>query len=152
MLDVQSTPQNSESLRASDPDLPFLASEAAVDIEILLTGGEENLSALRRLTDRLHNSLDFSNEDGTPRSLMDPATLSVLGEAVTETAKNESLRRVEDLISEAVKIFKALSDENLKNNKNELEQARDFCINLSKAAMAYRKSIRDLRPSHPFRR
>ena len=152
MTHVLSRPQSNQGLRALDPDLPFLASEAAIDIEILLSGAKEDLSAIRRLAERLNNSIDSGTEDGRPRSLMDQATLTVLNEAVAEAVRHESLQRVEDLMSEALKIFKLLSDEHLKDNRNALEQARDFCVALSRAAMAYRKSIRDLRPSHPFRR
>ncbi len=139
-------------LRALDPDLPFLASEAAIDIEILLSGGQEDLSKLRDLAERLKNSIDEKAEEGRHRSLMDQATLSVLGEAVAESRISPEWQRVEELISEAIDLSKLLSKENLKENEDDLKRARDFCVALSRAAASYRKSIQNWRPSHPFRR
>jgi hypothetical protein len=152
MLSAVTPPQSNLGLRILDPDLPFLASEAAIDIDNLLSNRSEDLTAIRCLAERLRNSIESSGIGGSPRSLMDPATLTVLGEAVAETVGSESLQKVEDLLGEAAKIANSLSSGNPRENPLELEQARDFCVALSKAAIAYTKSIRDLQPSHPFRR
>jgi hypothetical protein len=141
-------PQSNHALRALDPDLPFLASEAAIDIDNVLSNGPKDSRATRALYDLLKNSIDLGNTDAPPRSLMDPATLTVLGEAVAE-ARRASLQSVEDLLGEAAKIAESLLNEH--PTRPELEQARDFCLALSRAAVAYRKSIRDMRPSHPYR-
>ena len=147
-------PQSNQPLRALDPDLPFLAIEAAVDIDNMLSNRSEDFKAIQRLTDRLKNSIDLSMEGKHYRSSnqLDPATLTVLGGAVSEVTGKDSLQKVKDLIDEASKIVAILSSKELKKNRKDLEQARDFCVALSKAALAYHKSIIDLRPSHPFRR
>ncbi len=144
--------QSNQGLRALDPDLPFLASEAAIDIDNLLSNRSKELTAIRRLASRLNNSIKLDTAGGPPRSLMDPAMLTVLGEAMGEALKNQSLQTVEDLLDEATKIAKVLSSEDLSQSPVESKQARDFCVALSRAVMVYHKSIRDLRPSHPFRR
>jgi len=145
--------QSDQSLRALDPNLPFLASEAAVDIENLLAHRCEDLKAIRTLANRLKNSIEAGTV-GSPhlRSLMDPATLTILNEAVAEVFKSASLQRVEDLLGEAAKMASLLSSADPKNISADLEKARDFCVALSRAAVAYRRSIKDLRPSHPFRK
>jgi len=138
-------------LRVLDPDLPFLASEAAVDIDNLIANKSEDLEAIRQLGKRLRNSMDEGTTGAPMRSLMDPATLSVLGEAVAGSERNE-LHKIGDLLLRASRIADVLSLDNPKENIGELVKARDFCIAFSKAALAYRRSIRELSSSHPFRR
>ncbi len=150
MSHVSAPPQNHQRLRVLDSDLPFLASEAAIDIDNLLSDRAKDFTAMRRLAELLNNSLDI--ESSAPRSLMDPATLIVVGGAVAEAIATQSLKKIEDLLHGAVKIAKSLSSEDPTASPSELEQARDFCLALARAAVTYRKSINDLRPAHPLRR
>jgi hypothetical protein len=143
--------QSNQGLYALDPNLPFLASEAAVDIDnLLFDRPPRDLTAMRRLAGRLNNSVEKGTPGGALRSLMDPVTLTVLGEAMENAGRSQSLQTVEDLLGEADKIAVTLSKEDPKENSQELEQARDFCVSLSRAVMTYHKSIRDLRPSIRF--
>ena len=144
--------QSSQRLRVLDPDLPTLALEAAIDIDKLLSNKTQNLTAMKRLAEQLKDSIQVGIADGPPRSLMDPATLNVLGEAIAEVMKSESLHRIEDFLGKAARIAELLSIESPTDNQDELKQVRNFCLALSRAVMAYHKSILDLRPSHPFRR
>ena len=140
-----------KGLQALDPDLPFLASEAAIDLDNLLSNKSKELTAIRRLAEQLKNSIHLSESGSCPRSLMDPATLTVLGEAVLQVAGKNRHSKIEDLLTQAALITEVLSNEDPENRDN-LEKARDFCVALSRAATVYRKSILDLRPQHPFRR
>lgn len=151
MLDIQEETHSSKGLRVLDPDLPLLASEAAIDIDNILSHRSRDFTAIRDLAERLKNSIKMSPA-GSPHSLMDPATLTVLGEAVAQTAGIGYIKKIDDLLSEAVKIGNELSSEDPAKKPEELKRARDFCLALSMAVAAYRKSIRDLRPTHPFRR
>jgi|SRR5665213_562833 len=144
--------QRNHGLRALDADLPFLASEVAVDLDNLLANRSKELNAIHRLAARLKNSIEFSASGGPPRSLMDPATLTVLGEAMTQGSTGSSSAKIDDVLSEAAKIGKVLETVDSAQNRKDLERARDFCVALSKAAASYRRAIRDLRPPHPFRR
>lgn len=141
-------------LRALDPDLPFLASEVAIDIDNLLAGVSTDQKAMRLLAGQLLNSIEVDSAGGPPRSQMDMATLTVLGEAILdlETVEEHSLGKVEDLLTKASQIANILSGDNPESNRKDLEQALSFCVALSRAAAAYSESIRDLRPSHPYRR
>jgi hypothetical protein len=145
-----SAESSTEALRALDPDLPFLASEAAVDIENLLANKSPSLSAVRKLAQRLRSAIEPARGGTPPRSLMDPATLTVVAEAVAQSATQPLT--LDDLLAQADKIAASLSRQNLTEVRNELTNARDFCVALSRAAVAYRESIYDLRPSHPYRR
>jgi hypothetical protein len=143
---------SNQGIHALDPDLPFLASEVAIDIDNLLSNNTKNLNAIKHLAERLKNSVEIGSNGNRPRSLMDPATLSILGEAVLKTKASTGTPKVEDLLLEANKIAEELFDANPQTDREGLERARNFCVALSMAAANYRKSIRDLRPSHPFRR
>lgn len=143
--------QNSHALRALDADLPFLASEAAIDLDNLRSGTSDELDAVRRLAARLKNSVAKSSPAQTPHTAMDPATLMVLGEAVTvSAAQGVTSQKVEDLLVKAGEIADFLSGERLTDEPGKLDTALLFCVALSRAALAYGKSLRDLRPSHPF--
>ena len=139
-----------QGLRALDPNLPLLATEAAVDIENILFNREKNYTAIQHLGDQLNNSIKPSSSNGPLSSLMDSATLTVLGEAMAETFRKETLEKIEDLLNSTAKIAKLLTSD--KTESKDLIQARNFCIALSRATIAYHKSIIDLGPSHPFRR
>lgn len=149
---VSEANQGRKGLRVLDLDLPFLASEAAIDIDNLLSNRSKEVTAIRLLADQLRNSIEISSSGEPLRSLMDQATLTILGEAVARTAGEAYSKKVDDLLSEAVKISKELSSDEPTRNPKELERARDFCVALSTAVVAYHKSISDLTPQHPFRR
>jgi len=144
--------QKNSILRALDPDLPILASEAAIDFDNILSNGSGELRAIRQLAQKLKNSIQSDIASGQSRSSMDTATLVVLNEAVIQSARGSASQSVDDLLKEAFKIADELSTDYPKCDRNLLEQARDFCLALSRAAMTYHKSIRDLSLPHPFRR
>jgi len=83
---------------------------------------------------------------------MDLATFSVLCEAVAKVSEIKTAQKIEDLNMQVSRIAKLLSSEKPNPDCQDLEMARDFCIALSKALMDYRMAIRDMRPSHPFRK
>ncbi len=140
-------------IRALDPDLPFLASEAAVDLANLRYGESQRMDAIRRLADRLKKSIKKDSSGVPSRSLVDPDALIILGGAVAESSSAaQSSEKIDDLLARALGIAEFLSSESMQDNPTEVEEAMNFCAALSRAAIAYRRSIRDLRPSHPFRR
>jgi hypothetical protein len=140
-------------IHALDPDLLFLASEAAVDLANLISGDSDEVDAIKQLANTLKNSIK-KGPSGTPsRSLMDPAALIILGGAAAEASSADlSSQKVDDLLATAANIADFLSSDNLRQAPEKLKEAMNFCVALSRAAIAYRKSIRDLQPSHPFRR
>jgi hypothetical protein len=133
-----------------DSNLSSLASTAAIEFDNLLLGKESDLQAATTLAERLRNSFEPNNGVGTPKSLMDPATLTILGEAAIKSNFQPNIVDVSDLISHALSIADNLTDK--EQDEDRLKWARTFCLALSKCAEAYRRSIYDLRPSHPFRR
>jgi hypothetical protein len=144
---------NEGEIHALDPDLPFLASEAAVDLANLRYGDSQRMEAIRNLADRLKKSIKKDSSGVPSRSLVDPDALTVLGGAVVEsTFAGQSSKKIDDLLVRALEIAEFLSSENMQDDPAKMEEAMIFCAALSRAAIAYRRSIRDLSPSHPFRR
>lgn len=152
MSSTMAPSQDRLGLRVLDPDLPLLASEAAIDVDNLLAGESVDRTAMRRLSQKLSESIGRDSTGGVVRSHLDIATLTVLGEAISETVEKRSLKKVEDLLSKASKIANVLAYDDPQSNREGLEQARDFCVALSRATVSYIESISDPRPSHPFRR
>jgi len=109
MLSIEETP-GKKVLHVLDPDLALLASEAAIDIDNLLSNRSKDLKAMRDLAGRLKNSVEVS-AGGPPHSLMDPATLTVLGEAVAQAAGMTYAQKIEDL--KAI-LFKRVNEESAK--------------------------------------
>ncbi|MCK9623080.1 MAG: hypothetical protein M0R47_21405 [Methylobacter sp.] len=143
----------SSEIRALDPELPFLASEVAVDLANLISGDSDDMAAIKQLANTLKNSIKKGPSGAPSRSLMDPAALIILGGAAAEfTGINLSSQKVDDLIAAAENIADFLSSDNIQQVPDKLKEAMNFCVALSRAAIAYRQSIRDLQPSHPFRR
>jgi hypothetical protein len=139
-------------LQALNPDLPFLASEAAIELDRVLAGYASDLTAVRQLAEQLKNAVGLPGANGGAQSLMDPATLSVLGAAVNRTSPGKQVVTVNELLTKAGSIARDLLKSDPNTDREWLEWARAFCVSLSQSAAAYRKSIYDLRPSHPFRR
>ena len=140
-------------IRALDPDLPFLASDAAVDLANLRYGKSQRMEDIHRLAERLRNSIKKDASGAPSRSLMDPAALTIVGGAAAESgSRDQSSWKVDELLARAMGIAEFLGSEKIAEDHDKLEEAMNFCAALSRAAIAYRRSIRDLRPSHPSRR
>ena len=142
--------RSERGLHALDPDLPFLATEVAVDIDNFLIKGKEDYSQMHVLANLLRNSLSRSGEDDDrPRLLLDLATLNLIEEASKQKFRDESKQEIENLlIQKANRIVEILADP--PKNRDYLPEARDFCLALSKAAMAYRALIDDMDVIHFF--
>ncbi len=144
-----------EVLCVLDPDLAFLASDAAIELDNYLANRSSDITAVVKLATRLKNSIQISDGGSAPTSLMDPATLTVLSEAVRLSLGNTQITSVDELITHASKIADGViagTKRRKRKNRRDLQWTRAFCVALSRCAAAYRKSIHDLRPQHPYRR
>ena len=148
---MATTTSERQGLRATDPDLAFLASRAAIDLDIRLNGQKPDSEACRLLADRLQRSTAIS-QDVSLNALMDSTTITMLNEAIAESITSELLQETDELISQADEIVASLrSIQRQDADPTKLERARDFCNALSRAALAYRTSIAELRRPHPAR-
>lgn len=144
------TELTSQRLHVLDMDLPYVASEAAIEIDNLIKGYDEEPRAFQKLTRRLKYSFEFTPGSPQPRYLMDAATLSIVDEAVVKSGN--TMADMPDLIERAQHLAdKALEGHDKPEMKKDLEWALLFCLALSRSAAAYRRSVFDMQPRHPFR-
>jgi hypothetical protein len=147
VLDFESVP-NKQGLSVFDPELPFLASEAAIDIENIVEKRpvSENKKAYKELAKKLKEFACSNKNDGDIFEKNDSSTLFVLCEVLTD----EKTKITPDAYK---KLFIKANDiaESLLNDKLTLKH-RDICISLAREIRAYNKSIWEQHPKHPFRR
>lgn len=136
-----------------DPELPFLASQAAVELDAVLNGQQPAITAVKKLADRLQAAVNKSDPTQSARGLLaDTATVTVLGQAVNLADEENQLTNLQELFFRTQQIADQLSAAATGRTDNKLEWARAFCLALSRCAAAYRKSFYDIRQPHPYRR
>lgn len=141
-----------EKLQVLDPNLPFLASEAAIELDGLLLGRKTELNSVLNLASQLRNTFKTSSDGLTTRSFMDPAIISVLGGAFNNSGAHR-VTSLRDLLTEAISLADELvATKETMSNRDNIEWLRAFCVSLSRLTSAYHKSIFDLKPQHPFKR
>ena len=139
-----------------DPELPALASNAAVELDLLINDEPTDLDSVRQLGERLNESLNKPSFDQPALGLhVDIETETILGQAFLQApeAKADSKTILSELARRTEDIAQQLSSSDLETEgKKALELPRAFCLALSQSAAAYRQSIYEVRPPHPFRR
>ena len=139
-------------VNAIDPELPSLASNAAVELDLLINGEPTDLDAVRQLGTRLRQTLDKPVPDQPARGLhVDTETEAILGQAFT-LAGADPKTILGELIHRTEQIAEQLSSAKSHTEQTVLELQRAFCLALSQSAAAYRQLIFDVRPPHPYRR
>lgn len=135
-------------VNALDPDLSSLASDAAVELDLLINGEPTVLDAVRQLGQRLQQSLDKPAPDQPASALhVDTETEMVLAQAFTRAGENpetilgQLLRRTEQ-------IAERLSTASESDERESLNRSLAFCLALSQSAAAFRQLILDARPPH----
>lgn len=139
----------SPTMRAYDPDLPMLASQAAIELDCIRIGVvQEKTPAVDRLAELLKNSIKKDDIDSsTPkfRSLVDSPTISLIERALSDSYQTSS-HTLEGVLFKAFEVASELS----KKDESKLDKIWRFCIELSRSASFY-QSTNHVRPSHPFR-
>lgn len=137
-------------LNPYDPDLPLLASQAAIELERLRIGKPIGLCAVHRLSKRLAASFKKSNE-GSPKHNPDPSTVSLLSLTLNES-KFQTPTNLEELVSEASNIANNLQTSQPTTSSMQIERTRDFCSALARCSTSFRRSMQLARPQSKFRR
>ena len=142
-----------EILRALDPDLPLLASQAAIELDTLIRKKTTKLSATRRLASLLSKSFEGAQKGPQHHSLVDPATVTLVSRAFLQShSGGPPVRTVNDLVREASKVAVSLKNTHPDAGQKSLEKARGFCAALAESAASYLQSRYDDFPTHPYRR
>ena len=124
---------------ATDPNLAFLASKAAIELGRVIHGRPTSVEAVTQLGNLLLNSANVNSCPQRPTAFMDPTANSLIHSAVK--AAGSSVSSNEDLFSEALKIARELgSTTDSTDDPTGLKRLRAFCIGLADSAMARDRS------------
>ncbi len=140
----------SEVLRVLDAGLPLIAAKAAVELDRFAADSTEELPSVGILAKLIENSVDAA-QGSSPKSLMDPSTITVMSYAIenSEWSSSSPPTTVSELAKIALKIGKSLSNA---DSNSDISKLREFCVALSRCSANYRLSIFGTKAPHPFRR
>lgn len=127
-----------------DPNLPLLASHAAIEIDCMLQNRGFGVTAFCQLADLLKALLE-SGERPTPEA----TTMAVLGGALVELQGHAPADSLDQMVKRAIEIAHI---DPCQGETGTLQAAKQFCLALSRSASAHRLASRPVIPPHPSRR
>jgi len=134
-----------------ETDIASVASKAAAELDdkLLARNGNHPLTALQKLSHILESSVANVTDPTKPSSALNPTTAVLLRRAIPG---GHEINRLEELLFKARKLTERLAATATEAASEPLELAalRDFCVDLSRHALAMRRSPLE-RPGHPFR-
>jgi predicted PP-loop superfamily ATPase len=142
---------NVPPLRAQDADLPILAARAAIEIDNVRLNKPVELNAVKALSMRLANTFEKNGGDKN-RAVLDSSTAAIVTRAFGSAAWPHAVTSTDQLLRETRALAKKMDQLTPDPKQQGLETLRNFFVALSRCATAYRQSIHDQIPVHPFRR
>ena len=133
-----------------DPELSFIASQAAIELDNLLLRKSSKFTAVAQLAKYLRGSSNGVSGSNPSFNTMDPQTIDVVSRAI-DASGEDSIKTLEDLRNHAGRLATELTDMKGSSEDGVIERLRSFCVSLSQVATAQRQTIMDMHPSHPFR-
>jgi len=132
-------------LDAFDPELPFLASKAAVELDNLILGKPGDSHAVMTLAQHLQSCVERVPGTEEYRSLMDPATIIVFTGAVAASG----IPKVQTFVDLARVAWQIANDlQSSDASCDTLRRLRTFCVNLAKIAVAQERSRLEMHSRH----
>ena len=140
-------------LRFADPELPTLATRAAVELDTLRRGRDGSMQHVLRLSQLLRNSLE-PNVESSPAHvscLMDPSTIVLVARALHQAGENPgpTTREICELTEAVADKLEQIA---FKNDKDSAKELQHFCVELARGVANRRKIYRSDPASQPFRR
>jgi hypothetical protein len=147
-------------LRTSDPWLPLVASQAAIEFDKAAQGIPVVFHAAPRLVEFLRSSLNKPAATADATRGLDIGTVGIVGRALDESWKQT--QTVSDIVAQAWEVAESMasttsgppaatSTENAESGPT-LDQLRKFCVALANSLITYRGSLREGKPVSPYRR
>jgi len=137
------------ALTPLDPNLPLLASQAAIEIDRFIRQQQTDFIATKRLAVLLQNTVQRSPGPVVTFYLTDPTAVALMSTTFDLTKLAPQIRTVDELAMEASRIATSLETTEASDNPRAL---RAFCAALSECAAVYIRSVHTQQPSHPYRR
>lgn len=144
----------SERFSALDPSLPFVAANAAIELDDLIRGRQQDLKFVTKLAELLSNAVVVTPYPGVRnhKALIDPVSADVFNRAYAKTYNSEGVNTIDQLASLVAKLANELGELGPKNAKESLSQFRDFCVALSNYSMTSRNAIYGSSSGHPYKK
>jgi hypothetical protein len=143
--------QSESPMSVLDEDLSFLATQAALELDMLMEGKETKLEAIPKLSSVMNGSFQAVQAGGQSSSL-DPATATIVNWAFADS-NLANLITVDELIRKSLQLASELASQTDPSRRNgELAAMKRFCIALARCSDAYRESILGHRSKHPYRK
>lgn len=134
------------------PELASLASDAAVELDLLINGEATDLGSVKELARYLNETSDHEPAATAERRLaVDTATETILGRAFVQAGEDHA-SILSNLFDRTRRVASELSSADSSHDPGSLEWVRAFCLALSQSASAYRQLILNSRPENPYRR
>lgn len=139
-------------LRTSDPRLPLLVSQAAIELDNAIQGKQVEFSSAKQLAEFLKSSLEYSVGASTEKLSFDVSTVGIIGLALNSSAGKGSIKTVQEVVEKAREVANKIEKINTNIDQPSLENLRAFCVAFGNNLIAYRESLRDFKPASPYRR
>lgn len=140
------------TLRMSDPRLPLVASQAAIEFDNATLGQRVDFRSAKQLAGFLRGSFEQPAGSAAGRMNLDVGTVGIVGRALDESAWKGRIKTVNEVVERACEIVDDIDKMSADTNKTSFEQLRSFCVAFGNGLLAYRESLRESRPVSPYRR
>lgn len=141
--------QYTRELSINDPELPFIAASAALELDDVIKGRSTSLQHFNELSAVLKTAL--SATDDAPRALasVDPVTSTVFQRALRASDQSRGLT-TESLAQKVLDI--TLELQLRPGGQPDLELMKRFCVELSRTALSSRDATQRSRSEHPYQK
>jgi hypothetical protein len=147
MSEVLGGQSTSSMFQDFNPELPLLASQAAIELDNLRLEKPRGFESLFRLA----NYIDDAFRGDERGAEISPVAIALATRAVDSLPDSEAISDYTGLVTGMRNVVKTLRSSSTAEGQPVIK-ARDFCIALSSVATAYLQSDYDYRPEHPYRR
>jgi hypothetical protein len=140
------TPDSTRSaFRATDPGIPFLAAQAALELDLLSKARGTSLEHVEKLADL------FVDVGKPVVEYYDPVTSGVISKALC-TFFAPSPESLTDFVARKREIGEILRKVAHGDNETPVDRLRDFCLAISQFSSASQSDVYGNRERHPFRK
>ena len=131
--------------RATDQEIPFLAAQAALELDVLAKQMGSSLKHVRKLADF------FADADNPVADYYDPVTSGVVNRALC-TYFPPGVESLTDFDARNREIGEILRKVSPGDAETPVERLKDFCLAISQFSSACQSNVYGNRERHPFRK
>ena len=140
------------SMEMSDPRLPMIATQAAIEFDNAVQGKHVEFKSAKRLADFLRTSFE-KPVDAVPVTMnLDATAVDLVGMALNQSSWTGGITTIADVVKKAWDVADNIDEAHSATAQAPLIQLRAFCVALGNNLISYRESIQSYRPSSPYRR